>query len=200
MKILNLYSGIGGNRKLWGDHHEITAVEYEPDIAAVYKDLFPKDNVVVEDAHQFLLENYQEFDFIWSSPPCQSHSSFRHNIGVRFRGVAPKYPDMTLYEEIVFLQHYADSLWVVENVNPYYGALIPATKINRHLYWSNFELPKSDHVVENLRSAQIKDLEELHGYDLSGYKLKNKRQILRNVVNPKVGFDLLQAALTTKEK
>lgn len=24
MKILNLYAGIGGNRKLWGDEHEIT--------------------------------------------------------------------------------------------------------------------------------------------------------------------------------
>lgn len=27
MKILNLYAGIGGNRKLWPDDHEITAVE-----------------------------------------------------------------------------------------------------------------------------------------------------------------------------
>jgi DNA (cytosine-5)-methyltransferase 1 len=27
MRILNLYAGIGGNRKLWGDDHEITAVE-----------------------------------------------------------------------------------------------------------------------------------------------------------------------------
>lgn len=25
MKILNLYSGIGGNRKLWGNSHSITA-------------------------------------------------------------------------------------------------------------------------------------------------------------------------------
>lgn len=33
MKILNLYCGIGGNRKLWGDEHEITAVEFEPKIA-----------------------------------------------------------------------------------------------------------------------------------------------------------------------
>lgn len=27
MKILNLYAGIGGNRKLWGDDHEVTVVE-----------------------------------------------------------------------------------------------------------------------------------------------------------------------------
>lgn len=33
MKILNLYAGIGGNRKLWGDQHEITAVELNREIA-----------------------------------------------------------------------------------------------------------------------------------------------------------------------
>ena len=27
MKILNLYCGIGGNRRLWGNDHEVTAVE-----------------------------------------------------------------------------------------------------------------------------------------------------------------------------
>lgn len=43
MKILNLYAGIGGNRKLWSDEHEITAVEYKQDIADVYKQLFPND-------------------------------------------------------------------------------------------------------------------------------------------------------------
>jgi hypothetical protein len=31
MKILNLYAGIGGNRKLWGDEHEIVAVENNKD-------------------------------------------------------------------------------------------------------------------------------------------------------------------------
>ena len=80
MKILNLYAGLGGNRKLWGDEHQITAVEYDPDIAAIYKNLYPMDNVIVEDAHQYLLENYDKYDFIWSSPPCQSHSSFRFNM------------------------------------------------------------------------------------------------------------------------
>ena len=32
MKILNLYAGIGGNRKLWGDGHDITAVQLVPEI------------------------------------------------------------------------------------------------------------------------------------------------------------------------
>lgn len=32
MKILNLYCGIGGNRKSWGKDHDITAVEINPEI------------------------------------------------------------------------------------------------------------------------------------------------------------------------
>lgn len=194
MKILNLYAGIGGNRKAWSDEHEITAVEYDANIAAVYKDLYPNDEVIVGDAHQYLLENYDRFDFIWSSPPCQSHSSFRHNIGVRYRGVAPKYPDMTLYEEIVFLEHYAKGLWVVENVNPYYTPMRNPKKIDRHLYWSNFEIPEHEIVTEKLREAQIPQLQKLHGVDLSGYKLPNKRQILRNCVYYETGSYILSVA------
>ncbi len=169
-------------------------MEYDPQIAEVYKDLYPNDEVIIADAHQFLLEHYQEFDFIWSSPPCQSHSSFRHNIGVRFRGVKPKYPDMTLYEEIVFLEFYAKGLWVVENVNPFYGAMRNPKKIDRHLYWSNFDIPDREVKVEKLREAQIPQLQELHGVDLSKYKLANKRQILRNCVYHETGKYILEAA------
>jgi DNA (cytosine-5)-methyltransferase 1 len=194
MKILNLYAGIGGNRKSWGNEHEVTAVEYDPRIAAVYADLYPNDKLVVGDAHDYLLENYDKFDFIWSSPPCQSHSSFRHNIGVRFRGVQPKYPDMTLYEEIVFLEFYAKGLWVIENVNPYYGPMRNPVKIDRHLYWSNFKIPEMNVKVEKLREAQIPQLQELHGVDLSNYSLPNKRQILRNCVYHETGSHILKAA------
>ena len=74
MKILNLYSGIGGNRKLWGDKHEIIAVENVKEIADVYQDFFPNDKVIVADAHKYLVEHYSEYDFIWSSPPCPTHT------------------------------------------------------------------------------------------------------------------------------
>lgn len=195
MKILNLYAGIGGNRKLWSDKHEITSVEYDEKIAAVYADLFPRDKLIVGDAHEYLRKHYAEFDFIWSSPPCQTHSSFRFNIGVRYRGVEPKFPDMTLYEEIVFLQYHArpEIKWLVENVVPYYEPLIPARKIGRHLYWSNFELPELPDLVDNIRGSQIPDLQELHGYDLSKYSLPNKRQVLRNVVSPEVGLAIVDS-------
>lgn len=199
MKILNLYAGIGGNRKLWGDKHEITAVELDPTLAKIYQDHYPNDTVVVGDAHQYLLDHYKEFDFIWSSPPCQTHSSFRFNINVRFRGTPAKYPDMTLYEEIIFLQYHATGKWVVENVKPYYKALIePTSVLQRHYFWSNFEIADKEFAKDHIRSAQIPDLQAKHGYDLSSYKLPNKRQVLRNCVSPELGLYALRESQRTK--
>lgn len=186
MRILNLYSGIGGNRKLWKGH-KITAVENDPVLAKIYKDFFPEDEVIIGDAHEYLRKHYKEFDFIWSSPPCQTHSSFRHNICVRYRGTEPKFPDMTLYEEILFLKHHATCPWVVENVKPYYEPLIKPTILQRHCFWSNFEIPPKEFAKDNIRTAQIPQLQEKYGFDLSKYKLPNKRQILRNCVEPELG-------------
>jgi len=115
MKTLD---GIGGNRKLWKGDIEVTAVENNTEIAKVYQDFFPKDKVIVGDAHQYLLNHYKEFDFIWSSPPCKSHSVC--NYFLKGQGII-RFPDMKLYEEIIFMQmHGKDIKWVVENVRPYY--------------------------------------------------------------------------------
>ena len=191
MKVLNLYAGIGGNRKLWKDV-EVTAVEYDADIAKVYQDHYPNDTVIVGDAHDYLLKHFKEFDFIWSSPPCQTHSSFRQNICVRFRGTEPKYPEMNLYQEILFLMYNAECDWVVENVKPYYEPLIKPTKIlQRHLFWSNFDIADAVFEKDNIRTAQIPDLQAKYGYDLSNYKLSNKRQVLRNCVEPELGLHIL---------
>jgi len=192
MKILNLYAGIGGNRKLWGDDHKITAVENNPEIAKIYQDFFPNDKVIIEDAHQYLLDYFEEFDFIWSSPPCQSHSSFRQNICVRYKGTKPIYPEMNLYQEILFLKYNFKGKWLVENVKPYYKTLIEPTKeLQRHLFWSNFEIENTDFEKDKIRTAQIPDLQKLHRFDLSKYKLKNKRQVLRNCVLPELGKHIL---------
>lgn len=188
---MNLYAGIGGNRKLWGDEHDVVAVEKDPSIAAIYKEHFPNDTVVVGDAHEYLRNHFKEFDFIWTSPPCQSHSSFRQNICVRFRGTDPKFPDMTLYEEILFLMYNAKCKWVVENVKPYYKPLIKGHLIQRHLFWSNFEITDIKVEKDNIRKAQIPDLQLKYGFDLSKYKLPNKRQVLRNCVEPKLGKHIL---------
>lgn len=187
MKILNLYAWLWGNRTLWGDKHEITAVEINPEIAKIYQDRFPNDIVIVWDAHEYLLENYDKFDFIWTSPPCQSHSSFRQNIGVRYRWVKAIYPDMKLWQEIIFLQANCKGKYVVENVKPYYKPLIePTAFIQRHMIWSNFEIPVIKIEQDKIRTAQIPDLQKLHKIDLSNYKIKDKRQLLRNCVHYKL--------------
>ena len=195
MKILNLYSGLGGNRKLWGNEHLVTAVEFDPQIAAIYQDQYPNDEVIVRDAHEFLLKNYKDYDFIWSSPPCPTHSSFRFNIQVRYRGTTAEYPDMRLYQEIIFLKHHFDGQWVVENVKPYYQPLIDPTFIlQRHYFWSNFNVTNKEFQSDNIRGAQIPDLQALHGIDLTNYKIPEKRKLLRNCVYPPVGLHILNEA------
>lgn len=199
-KVLNLYAGIGGNRKLWRDV-EVTAVERNPGIANIYQDFFPFDWMEVKDAHEYLAAHYQEFDFIWSSPPCQSHSRIRQFVGVNAKGFQPIYPDMSLYQEIIFLQANAKCKWVVENVNPYYEPLIkPTARIGRHLFWSNFQIEDLETAAQNLRTRnKISDVEALHSIDLSAYKVADKRQILRNCVEPEIGQHIFDCAFNAAQ-
>lgn len=210
MKILNLYAGIGGNRKLWGNDHEITAVEYKQDIADVYKHFFPNDNVIVADAHQYLLDHFKEFDFIWSSPPCPSHSGT--NYFLQGQGIF-RYPDYRLWQEIIFLKYFCKTKYCIENVKSYYEPIYKPQILGRHYYWANFEIPfkKIDYVQIGtwnrksaskeaqrkaiIREAQIPELTDLHGLDMTGIKLKNKRQVLRNCVLPEIGGYILECAM-----
>ena len=197
MKVLNLYAGIGGNRKFWTGA-DVTAVEYTQKIADIYQKLNPNDTVIVGDAHQYLLDHYSEFDFIWSSPPCQSHSKMIRSGKNR----KPRYPDMRLYEEIIFLTHNFDKPWVVENVKPYYKPLIPAKEVGRHLFWANFEVdcdevkqPKNFINKTNVAGAQ--ELKKWLGLDYEGnlYYEGNHcpAQVLRNCVHPEVGEQIFNA-------
>lgn len=190
MKILNLYAGIGGNRALWGDEHEITAVEHEQYIADVYTHLFPNDTMIVGDAHQYLLDHYQEFDFIWSSPPCPTHSVMNNSFKGENRRHLLKYPDMSLYQEIIFLQHHYKGNWIVENVIPYYEPLIePKAEVDRHYFWSNNWLGRMEYKKRNYNLAKA-DKEKLS----AGHNIvlpegtKDQRKLLRNAVLPDVGL------------
>lgn len=192
MNILNLYAGIGGNRKLWGDEHQVTAVEYDQATADAYKLNFPSDTVIVADAHEYLLNNYMKFDFIWASPPCPSHSRINHA-----RTRKPDYPDMRLYAEIIFLNQWFDGLFVVENVIPYYTPLITAKEIDRHLFWSNFNITKfepSKRAFIRMQGKQV-PFEDIFGFDVSKSKIKDKRKALRNCVHPETGLHVLNCAL-----
>lgn len=199
IKVLNLYANIGGNRKRWKGV-KVTAVEIDPEIAAIYQDFYPNDIVIVGDAHQYLLDHYKEFDFIWSSPPCPTHSQFRQRCGVKAWGQKPKYPDMKLYEEIIFLKYHVECKWVVENVEPYYEPLIQPFKVSRHFFWSNFPIPnKRGFQSLAIKGSEVKDLQILHGIDLSNYNIKNKRQILRNCVHPELGLHIFDMAFKEKQ-
>jgi DNA (cytosine-5)-methyltransferase 1 len=200
MKILNLYCGIGGNRKLWPEGNEVTAVEMNPDIAKIYKDFFPDDNVIVGDAHQYLLEHYKEYDFIWASPPCPTHSTFAKmralsdNIQTGNASTKVKYIDMKLYQEIILLQNFMDdtSRWVVENVEPYYEPLIKCQKSGRHLFWSNFYINNIHYDDINIKHTTGKEI--VYGFDISKYNGIDKRKTLRNCVNPKLGLHIYNCA------
>ena len=197
MKILNLYAGIGGNRRLWNSEHQVTAVELREDIAAVYADHFPQDKLIIGDAHEYLLRNYKKFDFIWSSPPCPSHSRARFSAYVNDERVPDIYPDMSLYQEIIFLRHYYKGLWSVENVIPFYDPLIfPSVVLGRHLFWSNFGIAKIECLDANINQLGVRGLEKFHGYSLRGYKLQTRRDdLLRNCVAAQTGLHVLDCAI-----
>lgn len=195
LRVLNLYAGIGGNRKLW-ENVQVTAVEYNEEIAGIYKEHFPNDTVIVGDAHEYLLKNYKNFDFIWSSPPCQTHSAIRE-MGVKRGLYDAKFPDMKLWQEITFLKHFAPGKFVVENVVPYYEPFVaPTVEIERHLFWSNFQIRKIELDKVERVHKQVSANTVLYGYDLSKYKIKHRKDtILRNCVNPDLGLYILEQAI-----
>jgi DNA (cytosine-5)-methyltransferase 1 len=210
MKALNLYACLGGNRLLWEDC-EVTAVELDPELARMYQERFPNDTVIIADAHQYLLDHYKEFDFIWSSPPYPSHSRARYWSSSNYYTTTEAiYPDMKLYEEILFLQHYyRTGKYVVENVIPYYEPLIPAKKRGRHLYWTNFNLPSDlgDRRIQiGVGKDELKMLCKFHKIDISTYKGEQSMiKVARNLVDFEAGktiyntaMNILQAS-TTKQ-
>lgn len=177
-------------------------MEWDEKIAAIYADLWPNDKVIVGDAHQYLLDHYNEYDFIWSSPPCPTHSqtnSFLHSQGV------VRYPDMKLWQEIIFLNTWHKGKWVVENVKPYYGdfARIGAPQVRgRHWFWANFKIPNGldsvkmgrfDKLSNGQRGDKMENL-EAHGFCIDKYTGIDKGKVLRNCVTPEIGLAIFQAA------
>lgn len=206
-RVLNLYSGLGGNRKLWSNV-EVTAVENNKEIANIYQDFFPDDKVVIADAHQYLLDHYNDgWDFIWSSPPCPTHSRIKNIAGVGRGQDKPVYPDMRLYQEIIFLKQIYISLgcdfegcYAVENVNPYYTPLINPQIIGRHCIWANYSIPdvKINPLPEKSRCS-IPGLKSYYGFELPEKCNIDKKTVLRNCVNPKLGLHIFNCAFKLKQ-
>jgi DNA (cytosine-5)-methyltransferase 1 len=118
---------------------------------------------------------------------------------------------MKLYEEIIFLQTFFKGKYCIENVIPYYEPLIPAQKRGRHLYWTNFVLPK---VLSNRNSPNMECQElglnknkkigktsfiqfcEFHDYDFTKYKgSQDKEKMARNLVDYEAGRTIFETAI-----
>jgi DNA (cytosine-5)-methyltransferase 1 len=204
MKILNLYACLGGNRYKWDEvtDIEVTAVELDPEAARLYQERFPNDKVIVADAHQYLLDHYKEFDFIWSSPPCPTHSRL---VTSNKNKIKMKYPDMKLYQEVIFLDNFFKGKYVVENVIPFYTPLIPSKKRGRHLYWTNFNLPNNINERPPVGIGQgvneVKRLCEFHDYDFYKYKGKQPtNKMARNLVDYEASRTILETAVGITRK
>ena len=194
MRYLNLESGLGGNVNLIDDsEHEIVNIELDPKIYEVHKFRKPNQTHILGDSSEYLIKNYKSFDFIWTSPPCQTHSKMnkatRHNT-IRF-------VDPMLHQRIIFLKHWFKGKYIVENVIPYYEPYPGYTKIGRHLFWSNFEIkafelpeqPKG--FITMASTAAKKEMMDWLGihYEKNIYYGNNHCpvQILRNCVHPLIG-------------
>jgi DNA (cytosine-5)-methyltransferase 1 len=197
-KVLNAYAGIGGNRKLWPDDLEITAIELNPQIAKIYQDFWPDDKVIITDAHQYILEHFNEFDFIWSSPPCPTHSKIRYSTRLD-SNVSPVYPDMRLYQEVIFLSYHSNCPFVVENVVGYYDPLITPQEVGKHYFWANFRIPQT---VERSRSHDESDKDKAtrKGFNLNNHSGIDKKTILRNCVEPELGKHIFDCAFKGYKK
>ena len=215
MKILNLFCGIGGNRTLWDEDHDITAVEWDQRIAMIYHKRFPKDKVIIGDAYEYFINNFEKFDFVWASPPCPSHSRINHIlVGTRYNNkkCTLQLPDLRLYSLIFFLKSYFRSYWVVENVITYYKPLItPNCIIGRHYIWCNYYIKSINSPIENIlnRKKGKKNhisFEKLCEYHMIDYKIfenikrLDKKKIIKNCVKPIEGKYILDCVENKKQK
>lgn len=197
MKVLNAYAGIGGNRHLWPAEWDITAVEIDPRVAAEYSRRYPSDAVLVDDAHAFVLEHSHEFDAVWTSPPCPTHSRLARQVASRYgRELAP---DPRLWAEIEHLRAIG-TRYVVENVHTYYDPPIaPDVVTARHYYWTNNApvMLTQLHVIPMRPATRADEYAEAYGLPpLERGSVPDIRKAMRNAVVPHEGLEIAQAAFS----
>lgn len=211
MKILNLYAGLGGNRKSWTPH-EITAVEIVPEIAEIYQELFPYDQVIIADVLQFVrVEDLGSYDFIWASPPCVTHSCAT-SFHVRHVPDLQSIHGLRIFFDYQIKNDYTK--YTIENVQPFYKLpkeFQPTVIIGRHRFWSNFHIPKPLEPIADERihhdmtlhkrtrslymRGSRKLLAEYHNFDLKileGFTKTRKDKVLRNMTHWRIGEYILK--------
>ncbi len=186
-KILNLYAGIGGNRALWDKlkNIHVTAVESNPKIAAIYSMLYPNYTVIIADAHDYLFKHFQDYDFIWSSPP---------NVRPAY---TPYFEDFTLFQHVFFMHRFCkayciecpDVYWTQEETQ--IGKPVNCYKSS---YWSSFRFPRIavNGIQRDFYMSKETAKRNRTGIDLSVVKYKNKRKLFTDATMPQVGFEILE--------
>ena len=210
IKTLNLFAGIGGNRKLW-KNVKVTAIESNKEIANIYNQFFPEDDIIITDAYTYLENNFHKFNFIWASPPCQSHSRInRFNVSRRYNGeesIKVKIPDYRLYSLISFLKTYFKGEWIVENTYSDYEPLIRPQKIGRHFIWSskpilNYPSKAFHNIDEHCSLLQLCNLHKLPFgfFDRLHIKSIDKQQLIRNCVDSDLGLHIFNCIYKEVQK
>lgn len=214
MKVLNLYAGIGGNAKLWREtanyydtEIHITHVEINSELCKELKIIFPDDEVLNIDAHDYLLwlaenDKLNDYDIIWTSPPCQTHSRMNRINSKRFH--KSSYIDPSYIQQIILLKYNFNGCYFVENVFAYYGILFDGVQIGRHVIWSNIDINDLGYNISNKKNLFDLSMEELqyeYGIKLSKNIYLNypdshcPKQVYRNAVHPQLGALLLDRYL-----
>ncbi len=84
---------------------------------------------------------------------------------------------------------------MVENVKPFYDALIsPTVVIDRHFYWSNFNITVID-VYKTMKISYVK-VSDFDYIDFTGFTGR-KDTLIRNMVNDKIGLHIVNCAADT---
>ncbi|MCE7740456.1 MAG: DNA cytosine methyltransferase [Candidatus Heimdallarchaeota archaeon] len=202
-KVLDLFAGVGGTAKgiqtfLQEKNipFQYVAVENDPETIKAHLKLNPDSEIEFRDAY---LTSIKDYDFIWASPPCTSHSQLNMYMN-------RKQPDMRLWSLITRLQQ-QQIPFIVENVEPYYREPIPHTlELGRHRFWSNkpiipFEVPK---MPKDWGWMGIPDWEKFHEINTRVTKFikdpLKRRQLLRNIVHWTISYRIIEQILFPKQK
>ena len=110
-----------------------------------------------------------------------------------FLGVRSHFFSKVLKEGITFCDFgiifWGDFRITLGSFGDHFGTILETKLIN-------FDIENIEIETDKIRSAQIPELQKLHKVDLSQYKIKDKRKILRNCVHYKLGEHILKQAIS----